>query len=108
MQREYSSERGVILLTVIAAVMLMSILVMGMLSRNISQAVISERERKHLQAELIAKKALWWAREIYIGGSTSLTDFTEYVDGTTYSVQYTQVDGGGPGATRAFTMNVSY
>ncbi len=107
-RREYGSERGVILLTVIAAVMLMSILVLGVLSRNYSQALISERERKHLQAELIAKKALWWAREIYAGGSTTLTDFSEYVDGTTYSVHYTQVAGGGPGATRAFTMDVSY
>ncbi|MEI8012006.1 MAG: hypothetical protein WCI27_05940 [Candidatus Omnitrophota bacterium] len=107
-QRNDRHNIGMILLTVIATIMVMSILVIGVLSRNYSRAIMSDREVKHLQAEQIAKLALSRAREVYASGSTTLTDFSEFVDGTTYSVHYTQGIGTGPGGTTTFSAVVTY
>jgi len=96
-----------ILLTVIAAIMIMSILVLGILSRNVSRAMVSEDEFKRSQAALLAKGAAWRGYAAYAGGGAPV-DFSYKVDGVTYTVNYTQTPGAGPDGTTGFTVNVGY
>ena len=97
------SEMGMVLVRVIIAVMLMSAVVVGILSRNITSAFVDEKGRQRFQAELLAKGCFW--RSYQAGGGIP-SSCTETFDGTTYTVTYTLgVAGAGPdGSTQIFTQ----
>ena len=98
-------EKGMVLIIVIAAIMLMTIAVVGMLSRNVSQSLRDEKMIQRMQAELLAKGAFW---RVYQNGGTPPADFTETVDGRNYTVTYTTAAGAGPSGTGQIITNVVY
>jgi Tfp pilus assembly protein PilV len=88
------SQKGMVLVIVIIAVMLMSAVVVGILSRNITSAFVDEKGRQRFQAELLAKGCFWRS---YQSNGAVPSSCTETVDGTTYTVIYTAVNAGALG-----------
>ena len=98
-------KKGMVLLIVIGAIMLMSIMSVGILSRNVSNSLRAEKEIQRLQAELLAKGGFW---RTYQGSGATPATFTESVGGTTYTVSYTNASGTGPLCTDQINTNVDY
>ena len=99
-------KKGMVLVIVIVAIMLMSTVVVGILSRNISSAYVDEKGRQRLQAELLAKGCFWRS---YQSGGTLPTPCTATVDNTTYTVTYTLgLAGSGPNGTTPILTQVTY
>ena len=78
-----------VLVVVLAVIMMMTILVIGMLGRNVSRAMVTEKQIRRIQAEALAEGAFWRA---YQDDGDAPNSF--FVDG--YRVTYTQSDGTGP------------
>jgi hypothetical protein len=97
-----NSKKGMVLVIVIAAVMLMSTVVVGILSRNISSALVDEKGRQRFQAELLAKGCFW--RSYQSGGDTSIAPCTEIINGTTYTVTYGTTSAGALGTQISTTV----
>ena len=102
----FRAKKGMVLVIVIAAIAMMSIVVMGMLSRNVSRGLTAENQIKRLQAETLAKGAFWRA---YQNDGIPPTDgLSEGVGGTTYTVSYTTVAAAGPGGTNKIETKVTH
>ena len=98
-------KKGMVLIIVIVAVMLMSTVVVGILSRNISSAFVDEKGRQRFQAELLAKGCFWLLYQN--GGGIPIGTCTETIDGTTYTVTYT-LGAPGPLGTQQVLTQVTY
>jgi Tfp pilus assembly protein PilV len=99
-----SRQKGMVLIIVIVAIMLMSVIVVGILSRNISSSLGDENEMKRFQAELLAKGGFW---RLYQNGGVPPASFTVDSLGTTYRVSY--VTGApGPSGTSQIVVQVDY
>jgi hypothetical protein len=98
-------KKGMVLIIVIAAVMLMSVVAVGVLSRNVSRAIVDEKGIQRLQAEVLAKGAFWRA---YQNGGTPPSSFTETIGTKTYTVNYTLNPGAGPSGTDQIMTQVTY
>ena len=57
--RRLKNESGMILVVVIAFIVVISILVAGMLSRNVTTTVALEDQTKSIQADLLTRGAFW-------------------------------------------------
>ena len=100
-------KKGMVLVIVIVAIMLMSTVVVGILSRNISSAYVDEKGRQRLQAELLAKGCFW--RSYQSGGVLPAPCVIPMMDGTTYTVTYTLgAMGSGPNGTTPILTQVTY
>jgi uncharacterized membrane protein len=96
-----------VMLTVIMVVMVMMIMAVGIVSRNTSQAVQSQNIVEQIKAEQLAKGAYWlWYTEK--NGGAELPNFTEDIDGKTYTVTFADPGGAGPNDTDARSVQVSY
>lgn len=96
-------HKGMVLVIVIVAIMLMSIVVVGILSRHVSMSLGDEKEIQRLQAEFLAKGCFWLS---YQSGGVPAS-CTETVGPTTYTVTYT-TGASGPGGTTEFITHVDY
>ena len=107
MRKRLNNNSGMILAIVTAMVIIMSIIVVGMVSRNFSSSLSSEGQKRHIEAEQVASAAFWNAyQQMGAGGSPS--NYTQVVDGRSYSITYTIVPGAGPGGTNSVTVGVTY
>jgi len=102
-----NSKRGMVLIIVIIAVMLMSIVVVGILSRNVSNSFVDERGRQRFQAELLAKGCFWRLYQLN-GTAPAVGSCDETIDNTPYTVEYTVVPGAGPLGTDQILTQVTY
>lgn len=100
-------KKGMVLVIVIVAIMLMSVVVAGILSRNISSAFVDEKGRQRFQAELLSKGAFWIAYQSMQATGTLPGSFNETVDGTTYTVTYS-LGAAGPSGTQEILTQVTY
>ncbi len=100
-----NDQKGMILIIVIVAIMLMSIVVMGVLSRNVSKSLSDEKSIQNLQAELLAKGGFWRA---YQNGGVPPADFSETIAGKTYNVTYSTVNNAGPLGTSEVVTRVDF
>ena len=98
-------QKGMIMVIVIAGIMLMSILVVGILSRSVSRSLGDEKTAQLLQAELLAKGGFWRA---YQGAGAVPASFSETVGGRTYTISYIKNIGAGPSGTDEIITQVHY
>ena len=56
------NESGIVLIAVVAFVIVVSIMILGVMSRNVSQTVSVEEQIRHIQAEQLRKGAVWVAK----------------------------------------------
>ncbi len=56
------NRSGIVLVAVVAFVVVVSTMILGVLSRNISHALLVERQVRHIQAEQLRKGAMWVAK----------------------------------------------
>ena len=102
-----SRRKGMVLIIVVVAIMLMAVVVAGILSRNVSSAFVDEKGRQRFQAELLTKGAFWIAYQSMQATGTLPTPFFETVDGTTYKITYS-LGAPGPSATQEILTQVTY
>jgi hypothetical protein len=94
-----------VLVIVIVAIMMMSVMVVGILTRNVTGSLRDEKGIQRLQAELLAKGGFWL---VYENLGTAPASFTETVGSTTYTVTYTTVPNVGPSGTSEIVTEVDY
>ena len=95
---------GMILTVVIAAIMMMTLLVVGMLGRYSTRARGGDAAIKSLQAEALAKGAFWKA---YMNAGVG-TNYTETINGVSYTISYNTSSGTGPSGTSQVDVGVTY
>jgi hypothetical protein len=100
-------KKGMVLIIVIIAIMLMSIVTVGILSRNVSSSFVDERGRQRFQAELLAKGCFWRLYQLN-GTAPAFGSCDETIDNTPYTVTYTVVPGAGPLGTAQILTQVTY
>ena len=89
--RRINNRSGMILVVVIAFIVVISILVAGMLSRNVITATSSEDQVKSSQADLLSRGALWKVQpSIDQGTFVSPTSWPETVNNVVYTVTVTK------------------
>lgn len=101
------SDKGIIMVAVVAFIIVISVLILGIMSRNVSQAVSMEKQIQHMQAEQLGRGAFWAAHANLING-VGYSDFSTNIDGHLFNIQFNQSAGGGPGSTDIFNTTVSY
>ena len=107
--RNNKNERGMILVIATVFVMIISILVVGFMSRNSSQTLATETQIKRLQAEAILEGAMWRAQAQYSNDSTWPATYNQTVGNITYRVTFSNgAATAGPDSTMPFTANITY
>ncbi len=93
MKRKKNSESGMALILVSVFIMVISMVVLGILSRSVSQALSVENQYKRIQAEQLSR-GLWWRAHgtLRTGGalatvSTAMPPAAQ-TGGTAYVVTY--------------------
>ncbi|MBF0122024.1 MAG: hypothetical protein HQL21_01285 [Candidatus Omnitrophica bacterium] len=56
------NESGIVLIAVVAFIVVVSVMILGIMSRNASQTVSVEEQVRHIQAEQLRKGAMWVAK----------------------------------------------
>lgn len=56
------SKSGIVLIAVVAFIVIVSVMVLGIMSRNASQTISIEEQVRHMQAEQLRKGAMWVAK----------------------------------------------
>jgi type II secretory pathway pseudopilin PulG len=103
-----NNERGMILVIATVFVMIISILVVGFMSRNTSQTLATTDQIKRIQAEAVLEGAMWRAQSAYESGAVP-SNYDETIYGVTYHVVFTTgAAASGPSATMPFTVKVDY
>ncbi len=107
--RKKKNERGMILVIATVFVMIVSILVVGFMSRNTSQTLATTDQIKRIQAEAVLEGAMWRAQSAYESGGGLPANYDETIYGVTYHVSFTSSTvGSGPSATTPFSAKVNY
>ena len=83
------SEKGVVFITVLMIIMVMMILAISIISISVGQVMISEKQVKRLQAEMVASGALGKYFASQLNNSTAPGPYSETIDGHTFSVNFT-------------------
>ena len=104
-KKKLRKRNGFILLIVITSLVIMSIVVLGILSRNVSRSLVLNDRVHNIQAGLIARGAMWRGLDVLKSGGT-LNNYSEYIDNILYNVTYT-TSAGIWGTTR-ISVDVSY
>jgi Tfp pilus assembly protein PilV len=107
MLKKLHNDSGMVLIIVTAMVLIMSVIVIGLVSRNFSAALSGEEQSRHIMAEQLATTAFWNAYQLMSSGGAPL-DYSTTVDGRTYNVVYTITNGNGPGGTNTVQVAVNY
>ncbi len=109
----FRKDRGLVLVIVIAAILVMSLITLGTVSRYLSKAAIAESQAAHIQAEILAKGAFWRG---YQNGGVPPSDYSEPTPSSTggiagsrtYTVTFTSTASAGPSGTTRIDTTVSY
>ena len=98
------NNSGIILVTVLIMVLVMSILAIGILSFNVGQVMTSENVKRGLVAEYFARKILWTIQANVLNGLPIATSANEIIDGVTYTANIVA----GAGQPTPYNIIVSY
>lgn len=83
-----NNESGIVLVIVIAFILMMSIVLAGLYSRNTTSALSSLEQAKRLRADMLARGGFWRAYNLMASGEdVNITDRVT-LDNITYSVHY--------------------
>jgi hypothetical protein len=82
----FRRQKGMVLVIVIAAIILMSIATLGILSRNVSQSMGDEKEIQRIQAELLTKGCFW---RLYQNNGIDPGNCSGTINNRAYTVTYT-------------------
>ncbi|NLE64563.1 MAG: hypothetical protein GX606_01460 [Elusimicrobia bacterium] len=78
-------NRGIVLLFALVFMIVMTIMVLGAISRNTSQAISIEKQVQRIQAESVAQGVLWEAYANLQAGA-ALVDQTVTINGRSFTV----------------------
>jgi len=98
MLKGINNNSGMVFIIVTAMIIVMSVIVVGMVSRNFSSALSGEEQKWHIEAEQIATAAFWNAYQQLNNGDTPV-DHSIVQNGKTFAVDYTITPGGPSGST---------
>lgn len=103
LRKPLNNESGIVLVIVITFIMIMTVAMVGLFSRNISSALSATDQAKKGKAEALARGAYWKAYNTLSSTATLPTPNPETVtlDGIAYSISYFQ-------SGTAITINVAY
>lgn len=102
-------ERGMILVIATVFVMVVSILVVGFMSRNTSQTMATQNQIKRIQGEAVLEGAMWRAQAEFEKTGVIPASYSEDISGTIYKVTFTNAAAGsGPSATTPFSAKITY
>ena len=111
-RRVFHTNSGFVLLTVVAMTFAMMVLVLGIMSANVNQALTAQHQIERLKAEQIAKGVSWYNYMHLTQTGTHLGPIPPIVlpDGKTYAaVIATGPANTGPyGSTTAFSATITY
>lgn len=102
MLKSLKNESGMIMIVVVTMIIIMTIVVVGLVARNFSSATSAEIQRNRIEAERVARTAMWRAYSALSNGQ-AVTGFTENVNGRAYVVTYSI---GGADITGVNSVNV--
>lgn len=90
-------------------VIVVSILVVGFMSRNTSQTMSAQQQIKHIQAEALLDGAMWRAQTAFEQSNALPPDYAVTVENTTYTVNFTNGTANSDTAfTTPFSAKISY
>ncbi len=106
MGKTYFNNRGIVLVFTIVFVMIVSILVVGFMSRNSSQTVTTFEQSKRFQAEALLESAMWNAYMSFESTQAQPSNYEIIVNNVKYKIGFSNgaiVDG-----VRPFNVTISY
>ena len=108
MPRNLKNESGVILITVIVLIMILSIVAIGVMSLNVSQIKTASSVVDTIKAEVLATGLFYQDYQRRIDGSGS-SPTSIAIGGKTYNItRSTDTNGTGPNNTNQLQINISY
>ena len=84
------NEKGIVLVVVITFILIISVAMLGLFSRNISTAFSSVEQAKRLKADIIGRGAYWKAYTALSLGAGLPANETVYSDHILYTIGYSQ------------------
>ena len=91
--RKLNNESGIVLVVVIAFILIMSVLLTGIFGRNASLGIVSIDQIRSIKAEALARGAYWIAYDQLRTDDSLPPDFTEVLDGITYTIVFSRSAG---------------
>ncbi len=102
-------DRGMVLVIVIAAIMVLTVITLGTVSRFLSKATSAEKQTAQIAAEVTAQGAFW---RVHQNGGLPPAGYSETLVSTqgnrTLTVTYTNTAAAGPFGTTRIDTTVSY
>ena len=105
-----NNDRGIIFVTVLMIIIVMTVLTVSMISMNVSQTLLTESEVKRIQAEILAMGAIAYtfANQLSASPSNSLS-MSQTIDNVTFNVTADiSSTASGPLGTSPINVNVYY
>ncbi len=107
--RHKSPEDGIILLTVIMMIIVLSLIVIGFMSSSVSQFRTSQSVVDRLKAEELAIGAFYQYHQRQLDGAGAALPASEALDGKTFTISApTLTAGAGPNNTNSVTFTITY
>ncbi len=101
-------EAGIILLTVIMMIIILSLIVIGFMSTSVSQVKSSQTVIDRLKAEELALGVFYQYHQRLLDNSTATAPASEQLDGKTFTIAAPTQSTGGLNATNSVTISVTY
>jgi len=107
-RKNRNNESGMILLIASTFILIISIVVIGLINRNVTQILSQSEHYKHIQAEQLARGAWWRLHEALRAGQAVPADYTVQNNFITYSITF--INGGIEGGTgrQIYQVHVHY
>lgn len=106
MKKIISNNRGIVLVFTIVFVVIVSILVVGFMSRNSSQTVTTFEQSKRFQAEALLESAMWNAYMSFESTGAKPSNYEITVNGVKYKIGFS--NGAVTDGVRPFNVTISY
>lgn len=108
-RQDRKNESGMVLVVATTFILAMSLVVIGILSRNVSQGLSADTQFKKIQAEQLARGAWWQAYGALSTGASIPSNYTITQHGVTYSINFSVGTAGtGPNNTTPVLININY
>jgi hypothetical protein len=103
-------ESGIIMITVLVLILVMTVVAIGVLGVNISQVSTSESVVDNIKAEQLAIGAFYQYHQQQVEGQSGLSPTTETLDGKTFTIGVTNQGHtvGAPNNTNQIDINVDF
>ena len=102
-----NNQKGIILLTVLMMIMVISVLAISILNMNLGQVLTSEEQAKQIKATIIAKGMVNYvhANQFAVPSTPIVLTVTDILDSITYTTTAT-LDGGNIGLNDTNLLNI--